>query len=142
TALLRHTYFRPAWPEKTSPDLPQLSEALLRLLGEPRGREAYLASVERWAERQQEGLEDEQAEESRRRRTHELAKQCGAFLRRFFACWDAMPTTALPADHLAWLRHFVADLGLDRAGREEPAWQRFWEEVRRWTARDARRGSR
>ena len=83
TALLRHGYFRPDWPEQAGrPDLPLLAEALLRLLGEPRGREAYLAAVRRWAEAEQPGLEDEAAEESRRRRTHELAVQCRPFLER------------------------------------------------------------
>src|SRR5205814_1497933 len=76
TALLRSSFLRPDWPEARFDDnVPLLSEALLRLLGEPRGRDAYLEAVRRWATEKPRGLEDEQAEESRRRRTHELAKQ-------------------------------------------------------------------
>src|SRR5262249_31133409 len=67
TAAFGTPSFRPACPETDEATaLPQRAEALLRLLGEPRGRDAYLAAVQRWAERQQPGLEDEQAEEQRR----------------------------------------------------------------------------
>jgi hypothetical protein len=47
TALLRHTFFRPDWAEVSEPDLPQKAEVLLRMLAEPRGREAYLAAAAR-----------------------------------------------------------------------------------------------
>src|SRR5439155_13741502 len=51
TALLRSGYFRPDWPAtRACPEIAQHSEALLRLLGEPRGRDTYLPAVERWAE--------------------------------------------------------------------------------------------
>ncbi len=118
TALLRNTYFRPLWPEADRPDVPQRAEALLRLLAEPRGRDPVLRAVQRWAEKQQPGLEDEQAEESRRRRTHELAKECGDFVRRFFQAWDDAPATAPLAEHVAWLQRFAADLGVMRAAEE------------------------
>src|SRR5262249_6471754 len=43
TALLRSTYFRPDWPQtRACPEIAQHAEALLRFLGEPRGRAAYL----------------------------------------------------------------------------------------------------
>jgi ATP-dependent helicase/DNAse subunit B len=137
TALMRNTYFRPLWAERNGcPQMPQHAEALLRLLGEPRGREAYLAAVQRWAERQQPGLEDEQAEESRRRRTHELARTCGPFLRHFFAAWDGAPGRAPLAEHVAWLRGFAQDLGIERAAKEDTrdreALAGFWDEVGRW----------
>jgi ATP-dependent helicase/DNAse subunit B len=140
-ALLRNTYLRPGWPElEGQPDLPQRAEALLRLLGEPRGREAYLAAAERWAREPQPGLEDEQAEESRRRRTHELAIACLPFLRRFFRAWDGAPAAAAPADHAAWLRRFADDLGLERAAEEDPrdraALALLWDELERWALRE------
>ena len=117
TALLRNTYFRPPWPEAaTAPDMPQRAEVLLRLLGEPRGRSAYLSAVRRWAEQQQPGLEDEQAEESRRRRTHELAKECGEFLHRFFQAWDDAPGQAPLAEHARMAAPLRAGHGRD-AGR-------------------------
>src|SRR5262249_51194504 len=48
TALLRSSCFRPRWPEaRFDPDVPQLAEGLLRLLGEPRGADAYLAAARR-----------------------------------------------------------------------------------------------
>jgi ATP-dependent helicase/DNAse subunit B len=120
TALLRHTYFRPRWEEVlASPEImPQKAEALLRLLGEPRGREAYLRAADRWAREPQPGLEDEQAEESRRRRTHELAGLCGPFLHRFFRAWDGAPDRAPLADHADWLGRFAGDLGISAAAAE------------------------
>src|SRR5205807_1084051 len=67
TALLRSSYFRPAWPEtRADPDLAQHGEALLRILAEPRGRDTYLRAVAFWANQVPPGLDDEQAEESRR----------------------------------------------------------------------------
>ena len=150
TALLRNTFFRPAWAETADdPEMPLKAEALLRLFGEPRGREAYLGAAKRWAEQVQPGLEDEQAEESRRRRTHDLARHCAAFLPRFFAAWDNAPNTAPLAEHVAWLRRFADDLGLGRGregeapaepgGRARPeprppdaALTRFWQEVGGW----------
>ena len=146
TALLRNTYFRPRWPEADGPDLPQRSEALLRLLAEPRGRDAVLQAVRRWAEQQQPGLEDEQAEESRRRRTHELAKECGEFIRRFFQAWDDAPATAPLVEHAAWLHRFAADLGVIRAAgedaRDESALEQLWREMDQWLQREERRSGR
>ncbi|HKB38873.1 MAG TPA: UvrD-helicase domain-containing protein, partial [Gemmataceae bacterium] len=117
TALLRNSYFRPQWPEaRFDADIPQLAEALLRLLGEPRGREAYLVAVRRWAERLPTGLDEEQAE-SRRQRTHELARKCSPFLERFFHSWDQMPQLAPLAEHISWVRSFASDLGLSHTVR-------------------------
>ena len=120
TALLRNTYFRPRWPECEDPQRPSQAEVLLRLLGEPRGRDAYLSAVRRWAEQQQPGLEDEGAEESRRRRTHELAQLCGPFLQRYFQAWDAAPGKAALTKHLDWLRVFADDMGFVLAAAEDP----------------------
>jgi ATP-dependent helicase/DNAse subunit B len=140
TALLRSTYLRPEWPETVAaPELPQQAEALLRLLGEPRGREAYLTAVRRWAERQQPGLEDEEAEQSRRQRIHELAQRCRPFLERFFHAWEGSPAVAPPAEHVAHVRHFADDLGITRAAEEDErdraALKLLWEELGRWVSR-------
>ncbi len=137
TALLRSGYFDPDWPEvRDCPEIPQHAEALLRLLGEPRGRDAYLRAMAHWAERVHPGLEDEQAEESRRRRKHDLAKKCQPFLRRFFAAWDEAPHRAPLEVHAAWLRRLADDLGLGRAASRNPrdaaALARFGEELERW----------
>lgn len=137
TALLRSGWFWPEWPEGAPGDQPRLeAEALLRLLGEPRGRDAYLAAVRRWAEDPPTGLEDEDAQESRRRRMHTLAQKCRPFLERFFRAWDAAPAQATLADHVAWLEALAAVLGIDRAAAERPAdrasWQRFRNEVHAW----------
>ncbi|MBI1918205.1 MAG: exodeoxyribonuclease V subunit gamma [Planctomycetes bacterium] len=143
TALLRSSYFRPQWPEaRFDPDVSQLAEVLLRLLGEPRGREAYLEAVRRWAGAPgagpPQGLEDEQAEESRRRRTHELAKKCSPFLERFFRSWEGMPHLAPLVEHVSWVRSFASDLGISHAVRaiDGAAWQRLWVEVEQWRTRD------
>jgi ATP-dependent helicase/DNAse subunit B len=138
TALLRSGYFRPDWPTTRScPQVAQHAEALLRLLGEPRSRDAYLRAVERWAESVPPGLEDEQAEVSRRQRTHELARRCREFLRQFFHAWDAAPHHADFAGHVNWARRFAADLGIPRAAAESPrdaeALARLWDELDRWS---------
>jgi ATP-dependent helicase/nuclease subunit B len=140
TALLRNTYFRPAWPQTGNcPEIAQHAEALLRLLGEPRDRTAYLRAVQRWAEQQQPGLEDEQAEESRRRRIHELAQLCQPFLQRFFQAWDHAPSLAPLGEHVSWLRNLIDDLGITAAAeedaRDKTALARFWEELETWQRR-------
>jgi ATP-dependent helicase/DNAse subunit B len=137
TALLRSGYFRPDWPTtRACPEIAQHSEALLRLLGEPRGRDSYLRAVERWAESVPPALEDEQAEGSRRQRTHELAGRCREFLRQFFHAWDGAPQHANFVGHLAWVRHLADEIGLARAAAEAPqdaaALGRLWEELGHW----------
>jgi ATP-dependent helicase/nuclease subunit B len=137
TALLRSGYFRADWPEtRDDPEVAGHAEVLLRLLGEPRHRPAYLEAVRRWAEDPPPGLEDEQAEESRRARTHELAQRCRRFLDHFFRAWDDAPHQASLAEHVAWLRRFAADLGLPAVAAERPAdaaaWGRLQEELDHW----------
>jgi ATP-dependent helicase/DNAse subunit B len=139
TALLRSGYFCPEWPEtRFCPEVAHHAEALLRLLGEPRGREAYLRAVRRWEEKVQPGLEDEQAEESRRQKIHDLAKRCRPFLERFFQAWDGAPVQATLEEHGAWLRHLAEDLGISRAASRDPrdaaALGRLWQELEQWGA--------
>ncbi len=140
TSLLRNTYFRPSWPELAGcPEMPQHAEALLRLLGEPRGRDAYQSAVARWAEQQQPGLEDEQAEESRRRRIHELAQKCQPFLARFFRAWNSAPGRASLGKHIGWLRSLADDLGISRSAgvdeRNRAALACLWQELDCWRQR-------
>jgi ATP-dependent helicase/nuclease subunit B len=111
TALLRSTYFRPRWPEGDA-DTVRRAEGLLRLLGEPRDREAYLRAIRVWSESPPDGLEDERAEESRRRRKGRLAAECRPFLERFFRAWDGFPASAAPAAFAGWVEALAADLGL------------------------------
>lgn len=138
TALLRCDYFRPEWPETVGcPEIAQHAEALLRLVGEPRGREAYLRAVQRWADQPPASLEDDEAGERRRRRTHELAQKCRPFLEHFFHAWDDAPSRATPAEHGAWVRRLCDDLGIGLAAAEQPrdraAQERLWDELERWT---------
>jgi ATP-dependent helicase/DNAse subunit B len=137
TALLRSGYFRPPWPEAADPEMAQHAEALLRMLGEPRGREAYLGAVKHWAEKVHPGLEDEQADESRRRRKHELAVRCGPFLERFFRTLNEWPGRGKPAEMAAWLWRFVGDLGLRVAAdeRDREAIDRLAAELDIWVQR-------
>ncbi|HEY1381341.1 MAG TPA: PD-(D/E)XK nuclease family protein [Gemmataceae bacterium] len=139
TALLRSTYLRPGWPEvEADAVVMETAEVLLRLLGEPRGREVYLRQARLWAAEPPPGLEDEAPEESRRRRKHELAKRCLPFFERFFRAWDRMPDRGGLEAFAAWLRDFAADLGLaDEAERADPAaWGRFWSELDAWVAQE------
>jgi ATP-dependent helicase/DNAse subunit B len=137
TALLRSSYFRPDWPEaRDTPDVARLAEALLRLLGQSRHREAYLRAVDKWADDPTPAPPDEQAEESRRRRIHTWAVQCRPFLKRFFAAWDGAPGRAPLARHVEWLRRFADDLGITPAATGEErgatALRRFWDELTAW----------
>ena len=141
TALLRSTYFRPDWPEtRADPEVAQHAEVLLRQIGEPRNREAYLTAVQRWAIDPPPGLEDEQAEESRRDRTHHLAVRCRAFLERFFHTWDHWPVREPLEQHLAWLHRVAAELGMSRTAEDNPAdaaaWQRLEMETQQWLRLD------
>lgn len=135
TALLRSGWFRPDWPEtRLDPQKPEKAEALLRLLGEPRDKDAYLQAVKRWAINPPEGLEDEAAEESRRRRTHDLAKECGPFLERFFDAWNDIPLSTTLTKHIDWLWSFADNLGLvddDRAKERLRTELNYWIELDR-----------
>ncbi|HEX4588580.1 MAG TPA: hypothetical protein VH120_01545, partial [Gemmataceae bacterium] len=140
TALLRNSYFRPTWPESSAAaDMPSRAEMLLRLLAEPRGRDAFLDGARLWAAEPQAGLEDEAEEGSRRRRKHDLAKLCLPFLERFFAAWDDMPAGGDLATFVAWLRRFAADLGIaaEAERTDAAAWARLWEELDAWTEQES-----
>jgi ATP-dependent helicase/nuclease subunit B len=137
TAVLRSNYFRPSWPEVVAePEVAQHSEALLRLLGEPRGRDAYLKAVRHWTEKVHPGWEDEQAEESRRKRMHDLAKRCSPFLERFFRVWDDAPERGTLAQLTSWLRQLAETLGIARAAAEDErdaaALTKLNDELDRW----------
>jgi ATP-dependent helicase/nuclease subunit B len=117
TALLRSGYFRPNWPEVSAdPEVAQRAEALLRLLREPGGREAYLTVVRRWALEIPKGLEDEEALQKRREQTHDLAKRALGFFERFFAAWDDAPKRGTPAQFADWLKTFAERLGMTENG--------------------------
>jgi ATP-dependent helicase/nuclease subunit B len=142
TALLRSGYFRPDWPEtREAPDVAQRAEGLLRLLGQPRHREAYLRAVDNWADNPSPAPPDEQAEVNRRARIHQWAVQCRPFLRRFFGAWDAVPGRVPLHEHIAWLRRFADDLGVTRAAADErdiAALRRFWDELAGWQQLEVR----
>ncbi|WP_029629724.1 PD-(D/E)XK nuclease family protein [Zavarzinella formosa] len=135
TALLRSNYFRPVWPEAAD-DLPRHAEGLLRQLGEPRGRDSYLRAAITWAQKPPEALEDEQAEEHRRRRKGELAKRCLPFLRKFFDLWEEIPAATPASGFSAWLRSFAAEIGLAEVANEREADRQalaaFWKMLADW----------
>lgn len=137
TALLRSNYFRPAWPTATT-DIVAQAEILLRLLGEPRGRDAYLQAVDLWADTPPKGLEDEQAEESRRQRKTALAGVARPFLRQFFHAWDTRPEYGSAAEWTTWLQHFATNIGLNTIAMERDrdvrALTMLWEALAAWQA--------
>ncbi len=140
-AVLRSGFFRPAWPEVArDPDVATKAEALLRMLGEPRSREAYLTAVRIWEHTPPAALEDESAEEPRRKRVQRLAGRCRAFLERFFRTWDRLKPAGSPESFVAWLRTFADDIGLNRAAKADPreaaGLARFWQELDRWARAD------
>ena len=143
TAILRSTYFRPSWPEAAE-GIPARAEALLRLLGEPRGRDAYLKAVRIWSEAPPDGLEDEKAEESRRLRKARLAAECRPFLERFFQAWDRLPETGNPETFTSAFRQFASDIGLIAVSDESPADRhalgKLWAALDSWNGPDMTRG--
>jgi ATP-dependent helicase/nuclease subunit B len=144
TALLRSSYFRPGWPEaQDPPDMAQRAEALLRLIGQPRHREAYLRAVDYWADNPEPAPPDEEAEASRRQRISRLAALCRPFLRRFFATWDDAPGRAPLGRHIDWLRRLADDVGIAGAAeadeRDALALRRFWDELAAWERLEPRR---
>jgi len=132
-ALLRSTYFRPNWPEGDA-ETARRAEGLLRLLGEPRDRDAYLRAVRLWAETPPEGLEDEVPEASRRRRKVRLAAESRPFLERFFARWDDLTADGSSLDFAKWLRRFATDIGIEAASDEgdTAALASLWRALQKW----------
>ncbi len=136
-AVLRSSYFRPNWPEvQADPEVPAKAEALLRMLGEPRGRDAYLKAVNTWEHTPPDPLEDEQAEEPRRKRKQRLAARCRPFLERFFRAWDRLKPGGSAEAFAARLKAFADDIGLSLAAKADAAdgagLARFWQELDRW----------
>lgn len=118
TALLRSCYFRPDWPG-ANVDVIRRSESLLRMLGEPHGKENYLSAIELWATKPPEGLEDEGPQESRRLKKARIATECRPFLVRFFAIGDEFPAKDQHDAFVKWMRMFAADIGLAGVANED-----------------------
>jgi ATP-dependent helicase/nuclease subunit B len=113
TALLRSTLARPAWADSAGDgEDPRRAEALLRMLGAPRGREAVLKAVDVWADEPPAALEDEDAEEPRRLKKARLAKQVRPFLRHFLRAWDRFPLNGAPGSCAKALRQFAEEFSL------------------------------
>jgi ATP-dependent helicase/nuclease subunit B len=138
-AVLRSAYFRPDWPElRGDPELPLAAESLLRMLGEARGRGAYLKAVAAWEQSPPEPLEDEQPGEPLRRRKQRLAARCRPFLERFFRAWEGLHGPARPEAAVARLRAFADDLGLSRTPPDDAAdLARLWSQLDRWAGLEA-----
>lgn len=136
--ILRSGFLRPQWAELANDaEIPLDAELLLRMLGEPEGKPSYLKAAETWAVAPQPGLEDEEAEGSKRRRIHELAKRCLPFLQRFFSAWDGFDHEATLAEHIVRLRTLSEDLGLTKSvqGTESVALESYWNALEEWSAR-------
>jgi ATP-dependent helicase/DNAse subunit B len=132
-ALLRSTFFHPAWDTISDDlELPLWAESLLRQLGEPQGKDTFLASIETWCESPPVPLEDEHAEEPRRKRLHRQALRCRPFVQEFFRLWDDIPPAATPAGFLDRLKQFAGELGLS----SDDGLTRFWQEVESWARND------
>lgn len=137
-ALLRSNYFRPDWPELADDrEIPLDSELLLRLIGEPKGREAFLNATIRHAKDLEPPLEDESAASQERLRKQKLAERCLPFLRHFLATWDTVPTNAPIDQFVGSLRSFADDIGIFRSAVESElvALEIYFNELANWAAR-------
>ena len=133
-SVLRSSYFRPNWPEvRDDPEVAVRAEALLRMLGETRGRDAYMRAVATWEQLPPEPLEDEQPEEPLRRRKQRLARECRPFLERFFAAWQVAIPAGSASAAVAQFKSFAETIGLLRAPPDDlSALMLFWGELDRW----------
>lgn len=133
-SVLRSAYFRPNWPEvRDDPEVVAQAETLLRMLGETRGRDAYLRAVATWEQLPPEPLEDERPEEPLRRRKERLARRCRPFLERFFNSWGTVDSVVTPSIAVAQLRSFAETIGLTLAPPEDVSdLMLFWGELDRW----------
>lgn len=138
-AVLRSSFFRPNWPEvRADPEVPAKAETLLRMLGEARGRDAYLKAVATWERTPPEPLEDEQPEEPLRQRKQRLAACCRPFLERFFKVWDKLNSGGTAEALIARLKTFADDIGLSFARPDDAAdLDRFWHELDRWARNES-----
>lgn len=132
-AVLRASWFLGFAGSDAYPELPLLADWLLHDLGIPRDRDAYLRAVVQWAESPPTPLEDESEASVMRRRRNEFAIRSKPLLERFFAAWDAAPSRATLAEHIAWLKSWAAELRFPAEG-DLAAW---WDSVDRWEAFDA-----
>jgi ATP-dependent helicase/DNAse subunit B len=133
-ALLRNTLINlPGAPAQRRLD----AELLLRSLGVPAGRDAYLAAAGQRADAPEPALDDEEAEGSRRRRRHELARRAEPVLRQFFDAWGQLPGRVSLDKHVAWLGGLAINLGI--GGAADDALQPFWDELAEWSTRDSGR---
>lgn len=132
--LLRSGLFQPNWNEaKLDLDLPFKSEALLRRLGRPSGRESYLAALEQKIVAPLPPLEDEAGDQSRQKRIEAMAGHCKAFLHRFFQMWDNLPAATSAGKWLDRLKQFANEMGL----AADEALKQFWSECGEWVKADA-----
>ncbi len=130
-AMLRSSFYR---PQGHDPDITMKAEALLRKIGGPDGKEAFVRAVDRWAESPPLPLEDETAETGTRKRTHTLAKTCQPFLKSFFALWDNIPTRAKPEAWIERFRQFARECGVEPTTHldDQSALQILWEGLSAW----------
>ena len=137
-AVLRSTYFRPNWPElQADPEMPAKAEALLRMLGEARGKDAFLAAVRIWEDTPPEPLEDEKPEEPLRQRKQRLAARCRPFLERFFHGWDKHKSAGTPEATVARFKEFASDFGLSLApSQDADDMRRLWCELDGWASHE------
>jgi RecB family exonuclease len=116
--LLRSTFFRPpGW----GGDLAMKAEALLRRVGGPEGREAFLKSAERWAVDPPAPMTDEGPAATRRAWTVSLAVSCHTFLPAVFRLWDDLPAKTKPSEWVEQFRQFARGSGVDPAPHPDDA---------------------
>lgn len=138
-AILRSNWFRPYWREfQQKPELAGLTEDLLRELGEPKGRDAYLQAVKRWVLNPPERLEDQLEHDPQRARLIQRVGDCSPYLNKFFSLWDEIPERA---DRPTFARHFLKlahELGTPTAANHlnDPFWQRLEAELNRSASRE------
>ncbi|MGL4421911.1 MAG: hypothetical protein ACRCZF_14690, partial [Gemmataceae bacterium] len=109
------------------------AEQLLRELDEPTGRDAMLATLDRWVHNPPQPLEDEAAEQKRFVERSVRAKQSAPFLNHFFCGWvepgQSVREHALQLDQLA--RH----LGI----HSSPSVERFLHALHQWVEEECPR---
>jgi ATP-dependent helicase/DNAse subunit B len=100
-------YFRPGWPAWRNGEAGRAVERAVRKLQIPNGRQALLAALKRWADR-----EPSVGDSAERRRRQEEAHAAHAVLDGVAAAFDRLPTSATAVEWSAALNSLAADLGM------------------------------
>src|SRR5262249_2091568 len=116
--VLAHNYFQPSWPEWQAGRAAAAAERLVHVLQIPSGRSELVAAIERWSQRDTEGLETDV------RGSHTaLAGLAAPLVTRMAETLAALPQKATLSGWSAAIGELAASVGLLDAASQSAAGQ-------------------